>query len=274
VITRRAFVLAPLGLAFGQSADSLRSGFLALYHLRFVEAREAFLAWQRAHPEDPMGLVSEAAAYLFEEFEAHDVLTVGFFLDDDRLLGGIRGKADRVRTQAFEDVCERARALARSQWTRSARDANALLALTLSTGLRADYLSIIEKSQIASLREIRAAEDYGDRLLKLAPAMADAYVALGAANYILACLPSYKRAVLWFGGMQGDKKRGLDQLARAARDGNYLAPYAKILLALALLREKRGPEARGLVRELTTTYPQSPLFARELAAIEARTGIK
>jgi hypothetical protein len=205
---------------------------------------------------------------LFEEFEAHGVLTTEFFLDDDRLLGGIQGTPNATRTRAFESVCAKGRFLAQSQWKRDPGDTNALLALTLCSGLRADYLSIIEKAQIAGLREIRAADGFAGKLLKAAPRMADAYVALGAANYILGCLPTYKRAVLWFGGMQGDKKRGIDQLAQAARDGDYLVPYAKILLALALLREKRGAEAHRLMRELTNEFPESPLFRRERIAIE------
>jgi hypothetical protein len=216
-----------------------------------------------------MGFIAEAAAHLFEEFEAHGVLTAEFFLDDDRLLGGIKGTANTQRTRAFESVCSKGRLLAERQ-----SGANAQLALALSSGLRADYLSIIEKSQVASLREIRAADGFAERLLKTSPEMADAYVALGAANYILACLPSYKRAVLWLGGLQGNKQRGIEQLSQAARDAFYLAPYAKILLALALLREKRGNESRRLLRELTSEFPDSLLFARERAAIDRLAGIR
>ena len=146
--------------------------------------------------------------------------------------------------------------------THDPRDPNALLAVTLAAGMRADYLSIIAKRQIDSLSQIRTAEAYGKRLLAVAPEMGDGYMALGAASYIVGCLPIYKRAVLWFGGIQGDKKRGMDQLALAARTGKYLAPYAKVMLALALLREKLPAESRILVRELKAAFPDSPLFAR------------
>ena len=271
MITRRALIFAPFVYALAQNSDALRAGFHELYHLRFGDARKIFQGWQRNHPSDPMGLIAEAAAYLFEEFEAHGVLTAEFFLDDDRLLGGIKGTANVERTRAFESVCSKGRSMAERQ---SKGDANAQLALALSAGLRADYLSIIEKSQVASLREIRAADGFAERLLKSSPRMADAYVALGAANYILACLPTYKRAVLWFGGLQGDKRRGIEQLSQAARDGYYLGPYAKIMLALALLREKRGEEARRWIRELTVEFPESPLFARERASIDRLAGIR
>jgi len=266
-MTRRTFLFAPLAVAFAQT-PGLITGFRQLYHLRFADARTVFLNWQRDHPLDPMGFVAEAASHLFEEFEHHGVLTTEFFLDDELLLGGIKGTGDAARTRAFEQANDKTRALSESQLKRDARNTNALLAMTLSTGMRSDYAALIAKRQVESLRQIRAAEGFGQRLLAVAPSMADGYMALGAANYILACLPTYKRAVLWFGGLQGDKQRGLEQLEQAARDGLYLAPYAKIMLALAFIREKRPSDARRLMKELTAQFPESPLFARERAKME------
>jgi len=260
-MTRRFFLLIPCGIAFAED-DPLRPGFNDLYNLKFQEARAVFMAWEREHPQDPMGFAAEAASHLFEEFEHHGVLTTEFFLDDERFLGGIKGAPDTARTAAFEKANEQARVLGEARLKVDVRDPNALLAVTLAAGMRADYLSIIAKRQFDSLSQIRIAEAYGKRLLAIAPEMGDGYMALGAASYIVACLPIYKRAVLWFGGVQGDKKRGMDQLALAARTGKYLAPYAKVMLALALLREKRPAESGALVHELTTAFPDSPLFAR------------
>jgi len=267
-MTRRELFLLPFAYAVAADAPALVAGFRLLYHLRFTEARAIFLAWQRDHPSDPLGFVSEAASHLFEEFERHGVLSTEFFLDDDLLLGGIKGTADAARTKAFEQANDKARALGDAVLKRNDREPNALLALTLATGMRADYAALITKQQFESLGQIRAAESFGRRLLSVAPKVTDGYVALGAANYILASLPAYKRAILWFGGMQGSKERGMDQLAQAARDGLYLGPYAKIFLALALVREKRVADARRLMNELTAEFPDSPLFAREQAKIE------
>lgn len=273
MITRRSFLLLPVSLGLARGQEGLEAGFVHLYHLRFPQGRTTFRTWQQAHPLDPMGHIAEAASHLFEEFEAQDVLTTEFFLDDDRFLDGIRGKPNASRLQAFENANEQGRALAERQHKKDARDTNALLALTLASGMHADSLSILEKKQVAALREIRAADAHGRMLLKLAPTMGDAYVALGAANYILGSLPAYKRAVLWFGGMQGDRGEGLEQLGRAAREGAYLAPYAKVLLALALIREKRAAEASRWMRELVTAFPDSPLFRREQAKIDRIAGI-
>src|ERR1700681_2938932 len=45
----------------------LDAGFHLLYELKLEEARNHFEAWQKSHPEDPLGSGSVAASYLFEE---------------------------------------------------------------------------------------------------------------------------------------------------------------------------------------------------------------
>jgi len=68
-------------------ASELDAGFHFLYELKFEEARNQFEAWQKSHPEDPLGSASEAASYLFEECYRQGVLTSEFFVDDKRFLG-------------------------------------------------------------------------------------------------------------------------------------------------------------------------------------------
>src|ERR1700731_1924836 len=72
----------------------LDAGFPLLYELKPEQARNQFEAWQKSHPEDPLGSASEAAAYLFEECYRQGVLTSEFFLDDNRFLGKIPLKPD------------------------------------------------------------------------------------------------------------------------------------------------------------------------------------
>ncbi len=258
------FIALPL---HASEKPELDAGFHLLYELRFAEARARFADWQKAHPEDPLGSASEAAGYLFEELYAQGVLTSEFFLDDKRLLGGITGKADEKRRAAFFAANQRAQELARHVLKTNPKDPNALFALTIATGMHADYASLIEKRQLESLRLIREAEGYAKNLLAIAPDSADAYLALGAGNYIIGCLPGYKRALLWLGGMHGDKPGGMQQLALAATRGHYLRPFAKILLALAALREKQVGLARAQLAELNAEFPQNALFIRELARI-------
>ncbi|HJY85530.1 MAG TPA: hypothetical protein VKE24_01720 [Candidatus Acidoferrales bacterium] len=264
VLVALACAAVPAGAAERPEIDA---GFHLLYELKFREARTQFAAWEKAHPDDPLGAASEAASYLFEEFYRQGILTSEFFLDDKRLLGGIKGKANPERSAAFDRANRRAQELARRRLQSNPKDADAWLALTISTGMQADYTSLIEKRQLASVRLIKEAEGYAKKLLEVAPDSADAYLALGAANYIIGSLPAHKRFFLSFGGIHGDKKGGIEQLSIAAKRGHYLRPFAKLLLGLAALREKQLVMARTQLRQLVEEFPDNPLFAQELAKL-------
>lgn|GEM_PF-267506 len=251
----------------------IESGFRLLYETKFVGARLSFLNWEKANPQDPVGHAWEAASYLFEEFYRQGVLTSEFFLDDRRFLEGAAGKPNNPDRVAFLAATTTAQELATRQLKANPRDAEALLALTITNGMLADYASLIDKRQIDSLRFVRQSETYAHSLLEVKPDSADAYLALGAANYIIGSLPAHKRLFLWLGGIRGNKQLGMTQLAVAAKQGDYLRPFAKILLALAELREKQPESARRLLQELTAEFPQNPLFAHELDLLgESKAG--
>jgi len=247
-------------------------GFRLLYQLKFSEAREQFALWEKQHPEDPMGFSAEAASYLFEEFNNQGVLTSEFFLDDKRLLGGIPGTADQRLGSAFHAAIDRAEKVGQLRLDHDARDASGLLAMTMSNGMMADYASLIEKRQLATLHLLGASEGFANRLLAVDAGAGDAYVALGVSNYILACLPAYKRFFLRLGGVHGDKSVGMRQLEQAVAGGKYLQPYAELLLALTSLREKQPQRAQALLAHLADEFPQNQLFARELAKLGAVRG--
>lgn len=247
----------------------LEIGFHLLYELKFEEARMQFSRWQQNHPKDPLGFEAVAASYLFEEFYYQNVLTAEFFMDDERLLGGIKGKPDEERKRNFEEANEKGWNLAMQQLDENPEDANALFALTIAAGMKSDFLSILEKRQMESLSMIKKAESSAKQLLKLQPDRADAWLSIGAANYIIGCLPAYKRFFLWFRRIQGDKLLGMEQLKIAAERGHYLKPFAKIFLALAALREGEVDVARSQLRDLASSFPQNPLFRAELARLEA-----
>jgi hypothetical protein len=250
------------------SGKLLDSGFQHLYELKFHDARLEFLAYQKAHPEDPLGKAAEAASYLFEEFNAKGVLTSAFFLDDDRFLGGIEGKPSENRNSAFLTANHQAHNIAKKTVKSNPRDTHGLLVLTITDGMESNYSALIEKKQLAALSFMRQAESEANALLAIDPDAKDAYVALGMSNYVIGCLPGYKKAFLWFGGVHGDRNRGIQQMKSAAENGHYLQPFAKILLALAYEREHQAEHAQPLLAALTAQFPTNPIFARELALLD------
>ena len=59
--------------------------------------------------------------------------------------------------------------MAQPQLKGNPKDANALFAMTLSVGMQADYASLIDKQQLASLKMTREADQYAKKLLVVVP---------------------------------------------------------------------------------------------------------
>lgn len=253
-------------------APFLSDGFQQLYSLDFEGARKQFTDYEKARPDDPMGKAAEAASYLFQEFNSKGVLSSEFFLDDDKLLKGLSGDPEANANPDFVAANDQARQMARDALKTNPTDTNALLVLTITDGMESDYDQIVERKQIPALSLTKQAEAEAHRLLALDPTAKDAYVALGAAHYIIGCLPGYKRAFLWFGGIHGDREKGMDEMKIAASQGGYLKPFAKILLALAYRREHEPAQARKLLTQLNEEFPSNPRFAYELSLVPSKSG--
>jgi len=247
------------------NVPELVSGFQSLYLQNFAAAREKFSNWEIQHQDEPFGEVAIAASYLFEEFYRQDVLSSDFFLNEKRFLHGIEGKPDPARMKSFQEAIQIARKLARQRLEKDQHDPEGLFAMALSAGMESDADMILKKEHIEALKRLKEANEHAKQLLAEQPDANDAYVALGAANYIIGSLSGGTRFILRFGGIHGDKKLGMEQLAKTIESGRYLKPFAKILLALAARRQKQDDLARRLLRELSEEFPESPLYAAEYA---------
>jgi len=79
--------------------------------------------------------------------------------------------------------------------------------------------------------------------------------------------------VRWFlklGGVSGDKQNGIRELQVTAQNGRYLAPFARILLAIAYVRDKDTAHAREMLVSLQNDFPENHLFAREIARLDTQ----
>ncbi len=248
----------------------LASGFHLLYTQNFAEGREKFADWESQHPDEPFVQVAVAASYLFEEFYRQDVLSSDFFLNEKKFLKGIDGKPDPGRMKSFQEAIQHARKLAKQRLEKNAKDPEALFALALAAGMESDAAMILKKQHLEALKRLKEANEHARQLLAQQPDANDAYVALGAANYIIGSLSGGARFMLRFGGIHGDKKLGMEQLGKTIENGRYLQPFAKILLALAARREKQNPLAQKLFHELSEEFPESALYAAEYAKTMGR----
>jgi hypothetical protein len=266
------FTLPALCAAANASTQpvDLDQGYRQMYNLRFADAHETFRQYQLAHPDDAMGPVSDAAAYLFSEFDRLHILQSEFFTHDQHFMNDHKLTPDPDVKKKFEAAIEASRALS----ARKPNDLNSRFASVLRSGLHSDYLALIEKRYGASLAEMKAGRVEAEKLLASNPELYDAWLAVGIENYMLSVKAAPVRWLLKLGGAKTDRATGLQKLKLVADKGHYLAPFGRLLLAVAALRDNDTTTARTLLTGLVSDYPNNQLFRQELARlspVEARS---
>jgi hypothetical protein len=250
-------------------ASPLERGFSGLYNLDFTGAQKDFADFQAEHPDDPVGPVSEAAGCLFSEFNRLGILEAQFYADDATFFSRPKLTPDPAVRDHFRQAISRGETLAHARLAKDPQDRDALFALTLAYGLQADYAALIDKRNMASLHFTRSASESAQQLLAVCHDCYDALVATGFSKYIIGSMSLPVRWVLRMGGLPADKKGGIADLQTTAERGHYLAPFARILLAIAYVREKNKPRAVQLLSELRREYPGNTLFPQEIEHLSA-----
>jgi hypothetical protein len=250
------------------SDTGLDLGYRQMYNLEFRAAHNTFNEWKKYHPDDPLGPVSHAAAYLFAEFDRLNILQSELFVSNERFLARQKPQPDPNVKKAFEAELAHAAELVGRALARSPRDPNALFAKLLCIGLRSDYEGLIEKHYLASLDQMKAARNMAEELIAMDASYYDAYLAIGVENYMLSLKPMPVRWLLRLGGARTDKNEGLRKLQLTAEKGHYLRPFARLLLAVAALRDRKPAQARDILQELAYEFPRNQLYRSELSRLQ------
>src|SRR5271154_585597 len=243
-------------------------GYRQMYNLNFDEAHQTFAQWEREHPTDPIGPVSNAAAYLFAEFDRLNILHSEFFVENSMFRRRPKVTPDPVVRQAFDQELDKSARLSDKILLQMPDDPDALFAKILTLGLRADYEALIEGRDFDALKVIKNSRATAEKLLMIQPNYYDAYLAIGVENYLFSLKPAPVRWILQAGGAQTDRDKGVENLRLTAEKGSYLSPYARLLLAVAALRDKNIPKARDLLGALAREFPHNRLYAQELAQLQ------
>jgi hypothetical protein len=245
------------------SYEALEVGYRQMYNLQFDEAHRTFHQWEIANPSDPLGPASDAAAYLFSEFDRLHILQSEFFAEDKNFLRAHKLAPDPAAKAALDSALDQS-----SRLSAASVDSNSLFAQVLEHGLRSDYAGLVEKRYTAALNETKQARAAAERLLAAYPDFYDANLAVGVENYLLSLKPAPVRWVLHATGAETDKDEGIEKLRLTAEKGRLLAPFAKLLLAVAALRDKDRGAARAQLAWLAEHFPLNRLFREELAKVE------
>ena len=268
VVAVSIWVTASVSLvAQEKPATKLEVGYHDMYNLRFEDAHKVLQEWEQAHPDDPLGPVSNAAAFLFSEFDRLHILESEMFTDDNAFEARAKLAPDSNVKGAFDAELNKAQQLAEKVLARDPRNADAQFAEAMVQGLRGDYAALVEKRDLAGLTYLKSGRIIAEKLLAADPAYYDAYLAVGVENYLLSLKAAPLRWLLRVTGAQTDREAGLNNLRITAQKGHFLQPYARLLLAVAALRDKDRGQARALLEGLAKEFPSNHLYTVELAKL-------
>jgi hypothetical protein len=245
--------------------------FERLYNFDFPGAHAILNNYIAAHPDEALPYAVRSSVYLFYELDRLGVLESQFLTSDDRIMEKKGLGPDPGIRAAFQRAVSATETRGNRILASQPENPDALLALCISYGVVSDYTALIEKRQFGSMATAKTANAYAQRLLRLNPPRYDAYVSTGVSEYLLGSMPFFLRWFIKFDNIKGSKQEALKNLELVSREGHYLRPFAKVLLSIIYLREKKRDRATAVLAELGQEFPANPLFRRELARLASRT---
>jgi hypothetical protein len=278
---KNAFIVSMLLVSWNvKSADvpndvhPVDNAFNRLYNFDFAGVHAILDPHIKANPEEPLPYGLRGATFLFAEFARLQILETDFFSDDDKVTDKKRVKPDpEARSRIFAATAE-ARKKAEAQLARHPEDRLALFAQCMATGLETEYTTLVEKKYLRGYNLSKENQIYARKLLALNPPFYDAYVTLGSAEYVVANLNFLFKLLAHFENIKGSRQKAIENLRLAIDNGRYYQPYAKILLTVVYLREKRVSDALTIMKELEHDFPENPLFKKEAALLSEKFSAK
>jgi hypothetical protein len=256
----------------GVESPEVAQAFDQLYSFNFPAAHQDINQYIGAHPREPLGYAVRAAAYLFYELDRLGILESEFLTSDKHIADKKALRPDPDVRAKFLKAVDDATSRAQAALAANPNDRQALFSMSIVEGVTTDYMAFVEKHQIASLSPAKRSNSYAQQLVHLNPPCVDAYITAGISEYMVGSLPFFIRWFVHFDNVQGSKEQGVKNLELVVREGHYFKPFAKILLGIIDLREKRPRETEKLLESLAHDYPSNPLFRKELARISNDRG--
>ena len=265
---------ALLVLAASLAVADPNPGFEHFYNNEYDQALAYFEQQLAAHPDQPGIYNNIAQTVLYREMFRDGALESQLVTGNNPFLrsGKMEIAADDKRR--FADCIDRSIRANEAQIAKNQRDVEALRALGVAHGLRANYLFLVEKSWTDALREATAARHANERVLEIDPNLVDARLVLGLNQYVVGSLPFYLKLVGFLNGFHGDKEGGIRQLETVAAHGVQDVFDAKVLLAVIYRRERRPEKAIPLLEELAGRFPRNYLFRFEQVQMYSDLGNK
>lgn len=267
-------LLAALAIPLSAAPPGISKGFDHFYNLEYEPAIAEFTREIKHQPNDPFSYTHLAEALLYREMfnagalESELVSGNNFFLAKAKI---IPAEAEQKR---FDDAISKAITLSEARLATNPRDTEALYALGVAHGLRANYNFLIRKLWRDSLKEFTLSRKLHQQALQIKPDFVDAMMVGGVHDYIVGSLPLTWKMLGFLIGFRGDREGGLRTVERVAAEGQRARVEAMVLLAVAYRRERHAEKAVPLLNKLIEMFPRHYLYRLEMVQMYADQGKK
>ncbi len=261
---------APLA---GQEA-TVERGFDHFYNLEYDQALVDFQQALRRSPDSPDLHNYVAQTLLFREMYRDGALESELVSGNNSFLRRPKLNPTPEIEREFLDEVGRAMTLCNTRLKKDPKDIDALYALGISYGLRANYYWVVKKSWRDSLSDATAARRQHNRITELDPARVDPRLVQGLHDYIVGSLPLAYRLLGFLAGIRGDKEKGIRTIQAVASSGERNRVDAQIFLCALYRRENQPLQAVPLILELIGRFPRNFLLRLELAQMYSMAGDK
>lgn len=260
------------GASTSESFAALReAGFVSIYNLDYPAARVTFERMVEIEPGHPAGHFYIASYHWLSTLDSMRRLQIGLY-NRDAFYMGKDDKVDPRLDRQFRDAAQKAIDVAQARVAASPKDAEALYYLGAAFGLRASYEATVVRRFGPAMRDATKGVKYHRMVVQIDPSYADAYLSIGLYDYIVGTLPWPVKLLLAIGGVRGNRRRGIEEIASAAEKGKYARDDARTMLVAIYAREGNWAEATRLLDDLLAKYPQNYLFQLERATALSNLG--
>jgi len=268
-VTLLAVFLAASLLA---GSSLVEDGYQHFYNLEYEQALADFDHAIALHPNSADLHNHAAETIVFAEMYRDGALESELVSGNNSLLRRAKLNPTPETDQRFSSEIRKALDLEQASLRRNPNDTEALYAMGITYGLRANYFFLIRKAWMDALHDATTARKLHNRVSELDPSNVDARLVQGLHDYIVGSLTTFYRMVGFLAGQRGDKELGIRTIEDVAAHGAANRVDAKIFLAALYRREHQHRKALPILDELIGRFPRNYLLRFERSGIYAALG--
>ncbi|MBC7926917.1 MAG: tetratricopeptide repeat protein [Bryobacteraceae bacterium] len=252
----------------------LSEGFEHFYNLEYPQAITFFRAATVREPEKPERWNHLAQALLYSEMFKAGALESELVSGSNPFVRREKMQPSAEVAKQFDECVAKALQLGNDRIAKNPRDRDALYALGIAYGLRANYNYLVRKAWMDSLRDSSSARKAHARIAEFYPDDVDCRLIEGVYSYIVGSLPWHIKTLGFLAGYRGDREGGLKTLRLVADKGLQNRYDARVILSALYRRERRPTEALPLLQSVSERFPRNYLFRLEMVQMYSDAGNK